>query len=84
MVHGRGRNHRNVTLDIISRKFTQVHEPKHEKPLKMELTEEERKRVVRDFIELFDRPPSQKEKEELFIEERKIKEGKTNGKECNT
>lgn len=61
----------SVTLDPITKKFTQLDPP--EKQPKVELTKEDKERVVKDFVEIMGRKPDQEEIEELFIEERKLK-----------
>lgn len=62
----------SVTLDPITKKFTQINPP--EKLPKVELTEEDEERVVKQFRDIFNRDPSPDELLELYIEERKIKQ----------
>ena len=69
----RGRNHKNVALDPVTKKFIQLNDPP--KPHKVELTLADKKRVIDEFKEVMGREPTEEEKEELFIEERKIKTG---------
>lgn len=65
-----------IILDPITKKFIQLNDPKPEKPVKIELTLAEKKRLVKEFVELFDRQPNEEEKETLFSEELKLKKGR--------
>ena len=58
-------------------------DPKPEKPPKVELTKADKKRVIDEFKEVMEREPTEEEVEELYAEEKKLKRGKSNGKEGN-
>lgn len=73
-IRRRRRNYSNVSYDPITKKFTQVNDPPKEKPV--ELTEDDKERVIKDFKEVMGREPTEEEVEELLIEERKIKRGR--------
>lgn len=62
---------KTVIFDLVTKRFTQIDPP--EKPPKVELTLEDKKRVIAEFRAIFNREPDQEEIEELFIEERKLK-----------
>lgn len=66
----------SVTLDPVTKRFTQLNDPESEKHPKVELTKEEEKRVIDEFREVMGREPTEEEKEELFIEEKKLKQGR--------
>lgn len=65
----------SITYDRITRKFTQLN-PGPEKQPKVELTKADKKRVLEEFRELFNRDPSPDELDELYFEERKLKRKK--------
>ena len=76
-IRRRRRNHSNVTLDPITKTFIQLNDPpKPEKQPKVELTEDDKKRVLGEFRRIFNREPDPDELEELYIEERKVKRGR--------
>ena len=62
-----------ILLDPITKRFIQVKEPPKEvvaeKPPEIVLTEDDKKRVIAEFIAIFDREPDQSEAETLFEEE---------------
>ena len=62
----------SISLDPITKRFTQVNDPPG-RPHKIILTEEDKKRVLEEFRELFSREPDQDELEDLYVEERKVK-----------
>jgi len=61
----------SITFDRATKTFTQLDPP--EKPVKVELTVEDKKRVIEEFRGLFNREPDEEEKEDLFLEELKLK-----------
>lgn len=63
----------SITFDPIAKKFTKVNDPP-EKPLPVELTEEEKRSVIAEFKDIFGRSPNEAEIEELFLEEVKLKQ----------
>ena len=66
-----------IILDSVTKKFTQLNDsPKPEKQPKVELTEDDKAGLIADFKEVMGRPPDEAEKESLFVEERKIKQGR--------
>lgn len=71
-----------IILDPITKRFVQLNDPP--KPHKVELTKQDKERVLEEFKEVMEREATEEEKEDLFREERKIKGGKGNGKDCNT
>lgn len=66
----------SVTFDSITKRFTQLDDPPPKKAPKVELTEEDERRVIESFKEIMKREPTEEEKETLFVEERKIKRGR--------
>ena len=66
---------KKVMLDPITKRFTQVNNPPNVRPLEVVLTNGEKEKVIKEFREIFGREPTEAEKEELFLEELKIKQG---------
>lgn len=57
----------SITYNPLTKTFTQL-EPVERQPL-LELSEEARVRVIKDFREIFNREPDQEEVDELYREE---------------
>lgn len=65
-----------IMYDPITKRFTQLDDPPG-RPHKIELTEKDKARLIKDFKELIKRGPTEEEVETLLTEERKIKRGLT-------
>lgn len=74
----------SITLDSVTKRFIQLNDPEPERPPKVELTRAEKENLIKDFKEVMEREPTEEEKETMFVEERKLRGGKGNGKEYNT
>lgn len=61
----------NITLDSETKRFIQIKPPEKLPPV--ELTLEDKARVLEEFRQIFKREPDPEEIEELFIEELKLK-----------
>ena len=64
---------KQIMYDPATKRFTQVNDPPKVKPLEIVLTDKEKERVIKEFIEVMEREPTQEEIEELFLEELKLK-----------
>lgn len=67
------RTYNIISLDIRTKRFTNNY-PNPRKQPRIELTDEDRQRVIAEFAEVMKREPTDEEKETLFIEERKLKQ----------
>lgn len=68
-----------IIYDLATKKFTEIKPLPVVKPPPVELTPEEKSRLIAEFEEIFKREPGQEETLELFSEELKLKGGKSNG-----
>jgi len=69
------RRRNSMAYNPITKRFIEIDPP--EKPPRVELTEEEKKKVIESFKEIIKREPTPDEVEELLSEELKIKQGST-------
>lgn len=68
------RRKNSITLDPVTKTFAEVDPPS--RPVKVELTKEDKERVIKDFVEVMKREPTEEEVETLLTEEKKIKQGR--------
>lgn len=66
---------RNIVIyDLASKKFTEIKPlPPVAKPPPVELTEDEKNRLIAEFEEIFKREPDEEETQTLYEEELKLK-----------
>lgn len=63
----------SITYNETTKIFTQLDPP--EEKHRVELTEDDKARLIRDFVEVMKREPSEEEVLTLMVEEKKIKQG---------
>jgi len=73
-IHRRGRNHRNVLFDPMTKRFIQVKPA--EKPPPIVLTLDDKERLIKEFRGIFNREPDGEEIEVLLTEELKLKQAR--------
>ena len=68
---------KTVVYNPETKRFTQLNNPVEVKPPPVVLTNKEKEELIKEFKEIFKREPTEEEKEELFLEELKIKQNRT-------